>query len=80
MRRIDLLAKLLAPVFVSLLDEYSFTLAIWVVFVQNAMSIMVEYFAIAQVGSISTAPENGIDSHYQGLSLSSRVSSVAQRQ
>lgn len=49
MRRIDLLAKLLAPIFISLIYEYSFTAAIWIVFVQNALSVLIEYFAIAQV-------------------------------
>ncbi|KAK8153825.1 Ferroporti-1 [Phyllosticta citrichinensis] len=49
MRRIDLTSKLLAPVFVSLVDGYSSTAAIWVVFLQNALSVVVEYFTIAQV-------------------------------
>ncbi|KAH8704371.1 Ferroporti-1 [Phaeosphaeriaceae sp. PMI808] len=49
MRRIDLICKLLAPVCIGLLDGYSTKLAIWVVFSQNAVSVMVEYFAIAQV-------------------------------
>lgn len=49
MRRIDLLAKLLAPVLISLIYDYSFTVAIWVVFAQNTLSVLVEYFAIAQV-------------------------------
>ncbi|GJE88816.1 ferroportin1-like protein [Phanerochaete sordida] len=49
MRRIDLLAKLLAPVFVSAIDEYSTSIAIWTVFGQNAVSVITEYHAIAQV-------------------------------
>lgn len=49
MRRIDLLAKLLAPVFVSVIDEYSTFTAILVVFAQNILSVTIEYFAIAQV-------------------------------
>lgn len=49
MRRIDLVCKLVAPVGVGLLDGYSTKLAIWVVFAQNAISIAIEYFAIAQV-------------------------------
>ncbi|KAK8222389.1 Ferroporti-1 [Phyllosticta paracitricarpa] len=49
MRRIDLTSKLLAPLFVSLVDGYSSTAAIWVVFWQNALSVVVEYFTIAQV-------------------------------
>ncbi|KAK8238875.1 hypothetical protein HDK77DRAFT_447103 [Phyllosticta capitalensis] len=49
MRRIDLTSKLLAPIFVSLVDGYSSTAAIWVVFGQNALSVVIEYFTIARV-------------------------------
>ncbi|KAH9863800.1 hypothetical protein J1614_009732 [Plenodomus biglobosus] len=49
MRRIDLVCKLIAPVGIGLLDGYSTRLAIWVVFGQNALSVFIEYFAIAQV-------------------------------
>lgn len=49
MRRIDLVCKLIAPLGIGLLDGYSTKLAIWVVFGQNAISVLVEYFAIAQV-------------------------------
>ena len=49
MRRIDLACKLVAPLCVGLLDAYSTKLAIWMVFGQNAISVLVEYFAIAQV-------------------------------
>ncbi|KAF2638274.1 iron transporter [Massarina eburnea CBS 473.64] len=49
MRRIDLVCKLVAPLGISLVDGYSTKVAIWVVFGQNALSIMFEYFAIAQV-------------------------------
>lgn len=49
MRRIDLICKLIAPVGIGLLDGYSTRVAIWVVFAQNAISVAVEYFAIAQV-------------------------------
>jgi iron-regulated transporter 1 len=49
MRRIDLLCKLLAPVGIGLIDGYSTKLAIWVVFFQNAISVLVEYYAIAHV-------------------------------
>lgn len=49
MRRIDLLAKLLAPVFISAIDGFSHVAAIWVVFGQNLLSVSIEYFAIAQV-------------------------------
>jgi iron-regulated transporter 1 len=49
MRRIDLICKLVAPVGIGLLDGYSTRIAICVVFAQNAMSVGVEYWAIAQV-------------------------------
>ncbi|KAF1943582.1 hypothetical protein EJ02DRAFT_400336 [Clathrospora elynae] len=49
MRRIDLVCKLIAPVVIGLIDGYSTKLAIWVIFAQNAVSVLVEYFAIAQV-------------------------------
>lgn len=54
MRRIDLLAKLLAPVFISVIDDFSHMAAIWVVFGQNLLSALIEYFAIAQVSGAST--------------------------
>jgi iron-regulated transporter 1 len=57
MRRIDLVCKLVAPVGIGLLDGYSTKIAIWVVFAQNAISVLVEYFAIAHV--YSAIPELG---------------------
>lgn len=48
MRRIDLFCKLLAPVFISLVDSFSTAGAIWTVFVLNTVSVLVEYLAIAQ--------------------------------
>ncbi|KAJ5817582.1 hypothetical protein N7447_007590 [Penicillium robsamsonii] len=49
MRRIDLICKLLAPVFISLVDSISTRYAIWTVFILNTTSVLVEYMAIAQV-------------------------------
>ncbi|KAF2677546.1 hypothetical protein K458DRAFT_423808, partial [Lentithecium fluviatile CBS 122367] len=49
MRRIDLVCKLVAPLCISVVDGYSTKVAIWVVFGQNAFSVVFEYFAIAQV-------------------------------
>jgi iron-regulated transporter 1 len=49
MRRIDLVCKLIAPVGIGLVDGYSTSTAIWVVFAQNAIGVLVEYFAIANV-------------------------------
>jgi iron-regulated transporter 1 len=57
MRRIDLVCKLVAPVGIGLLDGYSTRLALWVVFVQNAVSVGAEYFAIAHV--YTAVPELG---------------------
>lgn len=51
MRRIDLACKLIAPVCIGLIDGYSTKIAVCVVFVQNALSVLVEYYAIAQVYS-----------------------------
>jgi iron-regulated transporter 1 len=58
MRRIDLICKLIAPVGIGLVDGYSTKLAIWVVFAQNAISVLVEYFAIANV--YAAVPELGL--------------------
>ncbi|KAJ5757626.1 uncharacterized protein N7511_006320 [Penicillium nucicola] len=49
MRRIDLFCKLLAPVFISLVDSLKTKYAIWTVFGLNCASVAVEYMAIAQV-------------------------------
>lgn len=49
MRRIDLFCKLLAPVFISVIDSISTQYAIWTVFTLNTASVLVEYMAIAQV-------------------------------
>lgn len=49
MRRIDLLCKLLGPLFIALIDGISTDTAIIVNFAMNLLSIPVEYFAIARV-------------------------------
>ncbi|KAJ5973522.1 hypothetical protein N7481_010732 [Penicillium waksmanii] len=49
MRRIDLFCKLVAPVFISLVDSFSTRVAIWTVLGLNTASVLVEYVAIAQV-------------------------------
>ncbi|KAJ6102720.1 hypothetical protein N7486_005147 [Penicillium sp. IBT 16267x] len=49
MRRIDLFCKLIAPVFISLVDSFSTRVAIWTVLGLNTVSVLVEYVAIAQV-------------------------------
>lgn len=49
MRRIDLIAKLVAPLFISLVDAASTHIALWVILGSSLVSVTVEYFAIAQV-------------------------------
>ncbi|KAJ5629757.1 hypothetical protein N7528_003414 [Penicillium herquei] len=49
MRRIDLFCKLIAPVFISLVDSFSTKVAIWTVLGLNVASVLIEYIAIAQV-------------------------------
>jgi iron-regulated transporter 1 len=49
MRRIDLMCKLIAPLFIALIDGFSTELAIVVNFGMNVASVIVEYFAIARV-------------------------------
>lgn len=49
MRRIDLLCKLLGPLFIALLDGASTKIAIIVNFCMNIASVLIEYFAIARV-------------------------------
>ncbi|KAK8131513.1 hypothetical protein PG984_007951 [Apiospora sp. TS-2023a] len=49
MRRIDLLCKLLGPLFIALLVGISSKLAIWVNLGMSLTSVIVEYFAIARV-------------------------------
>jgi iron-regulated transporter 1 len=49
MRRIDLLCKLLGPLFIALVDGASTEIAIIVNFAMNVVSVLIEYFAIARV-------------------------------
>lgn len=49
MRRIDLLCKLLGPLFIAIIDGTSTEVAIIVNFAMNVASVFVEYFAIARV-------------------------------
>jgi iron-regulated transporter 1 len=60
MRRIDLFCKLLAPVFISLIDGLSTKYAIWTVFGLNIASVLIEYMAIAQVYQAVPALEKQI--------------------
>ncbi|PFH49799.1 hypothetical protein AMATHDRAFT_146811 [Amanita thiersii Skay4041] len=49
MRRIDLFCKLIGPLAISLVDGYSAAIAILVTLSSNVLSVIVEYYAIAQV-------------------------------
>jgi iron-regulated transporter 1 len=49
MRRIDLICKLLGPLFIALIDGASTETAIVVNLAMNVTSVIIEYFAIAQV-------------------------------
>ena len=56
MRRIDLFCKLAGPLFIALIDGASIKIAIFVTFGINALSVPIEYFAIAQVRTIRSIP------------------------
>jgi len=49
MRRIDLMCKLMGPLFIALIDGISTEIAILVNLGMNVASVVVEYFAIAKV-------------------------------
>lgn len=49
MRRIDLICKLMGPLFIALIDGISTEVAILVNLGMNIASVVVEYFAIAKV-------------------------------
>jgi hypothetical protein len=50
MRRIDLVCKLLGPLFIALIDGISTETALKVNLVMNVCSVVVEYYSIAKVG------------------------------
>jgi iron-regulated transporter 1 len=49
MRRIDLMCKLLGPLFIATIDAFDTKVAIILNFAMNAASVVVEYYAIARV-------------------------------
>ena len=49
MRRIDLACKLLGPLVIALIDAVSFVLVLEVILGMNVLSLLIEYFAIADV-------------------------------
>jgi hypothetical protein len=60
MRRIDLVCKLLGPLFIALIDGISTETAIMVNFGMNVCSVVVEYYSIAKVRPQSLA--SGLES------------------
>ena len=52
MRRIDLICKLVGPLFIALIDGISTKAAILTNLGMNVVSVGVEYFSIAKVGSL----------------------------
>ncbi|KAI2469699.1 Ferroporti-1 [Annulohypoxylon bovei var. microspora] len=74
MRRIDLLCKLLGPLFIALIDGFSTKLAIIVNFAMNIASVTIEYYAIARVYHEVPAlqePKKRVQGHDTNLSLDS---------
>jgi iron-regulated transporter 1 len=60
LRRIDLMCKLVAPVFISFISAYSTNFSILVVMGMSSLSSFVEYFAIARVyDSVPELAKNG---------------------
>ena len=52
MRRIDLICKLIGPLFIALMNDISTKTAILVNLGMNVSSVIAEYFTVAQVPSI----------------------------
>jgi iron-regulated transporter 1 len=76
LRRIDLLCKLVAPVFISFVFSYSTKVAIMVVMVVSSVSSLVEYFAIARVyHAVPTLAKNGLSRVTDELPLSNSAGS-----
>ncbi|KAF2127936.1 hypothetical protein P153DRAFT_294412 [Dothidotthia symphoricarpi CBS 119687] len=88
MRRIDLGCKLVAPLCVGLIDGYATNVAIWAVFGMNAASVVIEYFAIAQIYAavpelgfgkdIQQRREPGTDRHTPSRSVSNSIREAVQ--
>lgn len=57
MRRIDLVCKLLGPLFIALIDGISSETAIVVNFGMNVCSVVVEYYSIAKVRPMLYRPD-----------------------
>ncbi|KAK3168277.1 hypothetical protein OEA41_004723 [Lepraria neglecta] len=47
--RLSIACKLLGPLFIALVDGYQYSLAIMLIFGMNILSVLIEYFAIADV-------------------------------
>jgi Ferroportin1 (FPN1) len=75
MRRIDLFCKLAGPLFIALIDGASTKVAIFVILGMNVLSLVVEYFAIAQVCS-SYAILTGAKTHQSRCTRRYQISSA----
>ncbi|PSN71626.1 hypothetical protein BS50DRAFT_569285 [Corynespora cassiicola Philippines] len=78
MRRIDLICKLVAPLGIALIESFSTKTALWVVFGQNAISVVVEYLAIAQV--YAAIPQLADKDHDRSILQRRRTLSTTERQ
>ena len=54
MRRIDLSCKLFGPLSIALVDGFSMTIAIWLLFGLSVFSVLVEVYAITQVRPLNS--------------------------
>ena len=91
MRRIDLFCKLIGPLLIALINGASTEIAIIVNFAMNAASVIIEYFAIAQVHEfvpglqqpkpshrpIPPSSQSAVDHNEDDVSLSRRKAYVA---
>ena len=59
MRRIDLVCKLVGPLFIALLDGISTRTAIIVNFGMNVCSVVIEYYSIAKVRFSGSSSKTG---------------------
>lgn len=72
-RRIDLFCKLVAPVFISIIDAYSTFTAILTVVSLTTISVVIEYFAIARVCDSNMCSVIDPDMFYLGVLPGPRI-------
>ena len=69
MRQIDLCCKLLGPLALSIVDQTSTSIAIWLVFSLNVASLPIEYISITQVSMFLVFPLQHILNEFLGWQL-----------